>query len=399
VNAHAYAQGTDIHVASGQERHLPHEAWHVVQQAQGRVKPTLQMKGVAINDDLGLEREADMMGARAVDHAAQRLPGGSISAQRMSLGHGSTAAKLGPTTMQRVVYKTMAEMWADVAPDQDEKEIKTITASNSALAQVYGDVTANLDKMDFIQDGRQPEAEIAPQKSGLYRIHYGPRAELKKPYDDKTRYVGAILHEMMHITAGLQYATNVPGNLPGAPVGHVANMNLPAATGEVKKKDAEFGLTPNQFEDEKLGAEAQIAIIFANWHTLEKEADLDLENHALTKPQCGVVKERIDYAMKVSPLGHYDTVLTDILYYLQAEGAAQSRSYDYAHRMLMEANIRRTQKAGAVQEILRAPLPPPPEVLDVKQTEKKPPPIPPAPKQSFWGFLTCCFPQQVKNKT
>ncbi|MEO8237514.1 MAG: DUF4157 domain-containing protein [Flavobacterium sp.] len=45
LNAHAYAQGTDIHLASGQRKHLPHEAWHVVQQKQGRVKPTLQMKG------------------------------------------------------------------------------------------------------------------------------------------------------------------------------------------------------------------------------------------------------------------------------------------------------------------------------------------------------------------
>ncbi len=44
LNALAYAQGSDIHVAPGQEQHLPHEAWHVVQQAQGRVKPTMQMK-------------------------------------------------------------------------------------------------------------------------------------------------------------------------------------------------------------------------------------------------------------------------------------------------------------------------------------------------------------------
>src|SRR5205814_9935703 len=64
VQAHAYAQDTDIHVAPGQEEHLPNEAWHVVQQKQGRVKPTLQMKGVAINDDAGLEREADAMGRR-----------------------------------------------------------------------------------------------------------------------------------------------------------------------------------------------------------------------------------------------------------------------------------------------------------------------------------------------
>jgi hypothetical protein len=67
LNAHAYAQGTDIHIASGQEKHLPHEAWHVVQQKQGRVQPTMMMKAkVPINDDHALEKEADVMGARAL---------------------------------------------------------------------------------------------------------------------------------------------------------------------------------------------------------------------------------------------------------------------------------------------------------------------------------------------
>ena len=65
VQAHAYAQGSDIHLGPGQEKHLPHEAWHVVQQAQGRVKPTMQLKGIAVNDDAGLEKEADVMGAKA----------------------------------------------------------------------------------------------------------------------------------------------------------------------------------------------------------------------------------------------------------------------------------------------------------------------------------------------
>lgn len=64
LQAHAYTQATEIHVASGQEEHLPHEAWHVVQQMQGRVKPTMQMKGVEINDDEGLEREAEAIGSR-----------------------------------------------------------------------------------------------------------------------------------------------------------------------------------------------------------------------------------------------------------------------------------------------------------------------------------------------
>lgn len=72
LQAHAYAQGTDIHLGAGQEKHLPHEAWHVVQQKQGRVKPTLQMKGgVLVNDEMGLEKEADMMGLKALSTLTQ----------------------------------------------------------------------------------------------------------------------------------------------------------------------------------------------------------------------------------------------------------------------------------------------------------------------------------------
>lgn len=68
LSALAYAQGNDIHVGPGQEKHLPHEAWHVVQQRQGRVQPTMQMKeSVPVNDDPGLEHEADVMGAKAAN--------------------------------------------------------------------------------------------------------------------------------------------------------------------------------------------------------------------------------------------------------------------------------------------------------------------------------------------
>ena len=65
LNALAYAQGNEIHLGPGQEQHLPHEAWHVVQQRQGRVSETVQLAGVGINDEVRLEREADLMGARA----------------------------------------------------------------------------------------------------------------------------------------------------------------------------------------------------------------------------------------------------------------------------------------------------------------------------------------------
>jgi len=77
LNAHAFAQGNQIHLGTGQEKHLPHEAWHVVQQKQTRVRPTMQMKGdTAINDHPALEREADEMGAKAIQrrHSGTQQP-------------------------------------------------------------------------------------------------------------------------------------------------------------------------------------------------------------------------------------------------------------------------------------------------------------------------------------
>jgi hypothetical protein len=94
LQAHAYAQGTDIHVAQGQEKHLPHEAWHVVQQKQGRVNPTMQLKGIAINDSDSLEKEADLMGEKAL----QMKSGHKVAAKP------NTSAELGNAMIQMLHY-------------------------------------------------------------------------------------------------------------------------------------------------------------------------------------------------------------------------------------------------------------------------------------------------------
>ena len=64
LGALAFACGTDIHLGPGQEAHLPHEAWHTVQQKQGRVQPRNRIGHVALNGDADLEREADSVAAR-----------------------------------------------------------------------------------------------------------------------------------------------------------------------------------------------------------------------------------------------------------------------------------------------------------------------------------------------
>ena len=101
LQAHAFAQGTDIHVAPGQQKHLPHEAWHVVQQKQGRVKATTQLKsGQAVNDDTGLEHEADVMGNRALQRqaitpkrASAKTTGGIVQRKIAFTGHDPTDLK------------------------------------------------------------------------------------------------------------------------------------------------------------------------------------------------------------------------------------------------------------------------------------------------------------------
>jgi len=65
LQALAYTQGTEIHVGPGQEKHLAHEAWHVIQQAQGRVRATGKTNaGKNVCDDPELEREAERIGER-----------------------------------------------------------------------------------------------------------------------------------------------------------------------------------------------------------------------------------------------------------------------------------------------------------------------------------------------
>lgn len=109
MQAHAYAQGTDIHIAPGQEQHLPHEAWHVVQQKQGRVKATTQLKGEAINDDPGLEHEADVMGAKALQpklkpNGSQQATVTSDTIQKMKVdGKDVVSTVSGTTNTKHVV--------------------------------------------------------------------------------------------------------------------------------------------------------------------------------------------------------------------------------------------------------------------------------------------------------
>ena len=74
LDALAYTQGNQVEIGPGQERHLPHELGHVVQQKLGAVRANaMHASGVAMNTDVGLERQADEIGAGKRVEIVQRM--------------------------------------------------------------------------------------------------------------------------------------------------------------------------------------------------------------------------------------------------------------------------------------------------------------------------------------
>ena len=124
LQAHAYAQGTDIHLGPGQEKHLPHELGHVVQQKQGRVKPTVQLKGkVNINDDPGLEKEADVLGAKAMQ--LKVIPGFSaLQTSNVSSTFSSNTFQLEPKNPAPEKIDRRDDQWPIGPKNKDGKEVE-----------------------------------------------------------------------------------------------------------------------------------------------------------------------------------------------------------------------------------------------------------------------------------
>jgi hypothetical protein len=139
LSALAYAQGNQIHLGPGQERHLPHEAWHVVQQRQGRVQPTMQMAGVGVNDDVRLEREADSMGAKALQRVVE-TQSPAVPASNSSLPSQLTVQKVdvGYAPANPAMFRTTTTIAGLGGTPASDKPFH-----NGQRAQIYADNVAH----------------------------------------------------------------------------------------------------------------------------------------------------------------------------------------------------------------------------------------------------------------
>lgn len=92
LKAHAFTQGNHIYLGPQKEGYLSHEAWHVVQQKQGKVSANYDFNGQAIDSSAALEQEADVMSSGIYTSSA-------ASAENTRLRHvatPSTTAQLAP---------------------------------------------------------------------------------------------------------------------------------------------------------------------------------------------------------------------------------------------------------------------------------------------------------------
>ena len=106
MQAHAFAQGNQIHLGPGQEKHLPHEAWHVAQQKQGRVSANTSVNNTPVNDETSLENEADKMGEKALQMKTSE-PGELASWNPVS----QPSTQLKSVVVQRAAIETSGGEW------------------------------------------------------------------------------------------------------------------------------------------------------------------------------------------------------------------------------------------------------------------------------------------------
>ena len=203
LNARAFAQGRDIHLGPGEERHLPHEAWHIAQQARGRVKPTAQFAdgGPALNDDHGLEREADTMGARAARVGA--TAGGEPAAMlRSPAPSPSTADAATGQPLQRMIWRFDGKKWVV----EDERKMKKDHgkpkgkghAENDRYDQGTGDyysqedwLLGRLDRKGERAEARRERGDTDLKRGGDHlAVDYSEKSKKKKSRDKFTTPFG-----------------------------------------------------------------------------------------------------------------------------------------------------------------------------------------------------------------
>ena len=335
LGALAYTRGSHVYVSSGQERHLGHELGHVIQQKQGQVRATSELNGVRLNTSPVMEREADALSRQAArGEAIQRCQGPSSQ------------------VVQMATYANISAMWQGLCGNPNvETMIQQILAQDPVLNELYQDADQQVSKCDF-RESKDPDTakkiahiQLNPSSPPLFIIHHTPYSDIKIEWQ-RVRFIRAIIHELTHAAAGKQYHRNVSGPILNNGLRLTQdtwlNMNLPPASAPPPARSTISDNQMQSFNDQNKQLKANI-----NHLRSVVNNDTVIVN---TPSVHNTLIRRLQYIEETGYHHHYDSVLGDMMFYLQFKDLQNmpkmqnTPSYKLMQRMLREANDRRHQR-------------------------------------------------------
>lgn len=138
LGALAYAQGDQVYLGPGQDRHLSHELTHVVQQKQGMVHPTGTLDGMPVNTSPALEQAADTMQVSAAPETASAGPG--VIQGVFVDPTGKRVGKQDLAGMKKMLTGSLDSMILEIqsksmTPEEKKRSIKALTAARKKLGK------------------------------------------------------------------------------------------------------------------------------------------------------------------------------------------------------------------------------------------------------------------------
>jgi hypothetical protein len=241
-------------------------------------------------------------------------------------------------------------MWSEVLPDDPDCG-KRIAGTDSVLKGAYDDSMSHISEVSFQQlpsakegavTGRTPSGQEGKFDNKDYYIEYETAANTTSRWGESpVLYSAMMVHELGHVGTSTEY--------------HLGR-HFKDAESKRAVQWAELDVAPGG-SDEDLGqrAGAEQNKLDENRESLrtivEKEKAVLGENvyPYLTGGPSG--SARLDYMLTGGMGAHYETVLTEMMMYLAAEGKQKTKTYRFMSRMLKEAIARRRKGGTEVSKV------------------------------------------------
>lgn len=185
LDALAYTRGNQVEIGPGQERHLPHELGHVVQQKLGAVRANARhSSGVAMNTDTALERQADEIGSGKKVGIFQRIWDNIIQRQRRGNQNRQNQLRRVQESDANAERRTLAQ-WLE-----NDQELLNEVRATYQTSPAWWSINPDASEVFY----RRPEIVELIRRLYPARGHHPFGLALGGPYEQQMMETGDTLH-------------------------------------------------------------------------------------------------------------------------------------------------------------------------------------------------------------